>query len=100
MCALRTCQKGRSDSHGCFRSRGHLGSDSDEVVEEQETGVRSQESGVGSDVVPKIAFLFPGQGSQYPGMGRELAESYPAARGVFDTADAALRFPLSRICFE
>src|SRR5215472_5151461 len=33
-------------------------------------------------------------------MGRELAESHPAAREVFDTADAALRFPLSRVCFE
>jgi [acyl-carrier-protein] S-malonyltransferase len=50
--------------------------------------------------VPKIAFLFPGQGSQNPGMGRELAESYPAARGAFETADAALGFPLSQICFE
>jgi [acyl-carrier-protein] S-malonyltransferase len=48
----------------------------------------------------KIAFLFPGQGSQYPGMGRALAESFSAARRVFDTADAALGFPLSRLCFE
>lgn len=46
------------------------------------------------------AFLFPGQGSQAPGMGRELAERHPAARTVFDQADDALGFPLSRLCFE
>lgn len=46
----------------------------------------------------KIAFVFPGQGSQYPGMGRELCENYPAARKVFEEADAVA--PLSKICFE
>jgi len=50
--------------------------------------------------MPKIAFLFPGQGSQYPGMGRDLAENFPAARKVFDEADRALGFPLSKLCFE
>ena len=44
--------------------------------------------------------FFPGQGSQYPGMGRDLAEKFPAARGVFDAADAALGFALSRVCFD
>jgi [acyl-carrier-protein] S-malonyltransferase len=48
----------------------------------------------------KIAFLFPGQGSQAAGMGKELAETSPTARQVFEEADAALGFPLSRICFE
>src|SRR2546428_4406077 len=46
------------------------------------------------------AFVFPGQGSQYAGMGRELAERYPAARVVFDEADRVLGFSLSRLCFE
>jgi len=48
----------------------------------------------------KTAFVFPGQGSQYAGMGREVAEKYPAARAVFDEADRALGFPLSKLCFE
>src|SRR6202007_2360539 len=48
----------------------------------------------------KIAFVFPGQASQYPGMGKELAEKYPAARAVFDEADKALGFSISKLCFE
>lgn len=48
----------------------------------------------------KVAFVFPGQASQYPGMGKELAEKYPAARAVFDEADKALGFAVSKICFE
>jgi len=48
----------------------------------------------------EIAFLFPGQGSQAPGMGRELAEHFASAREVFEEADAALGFSLSRLCFE
>jgi [acyl-carrier-protein] S-malonyltransferase len=48
----------------------------------------------------KTAFLFPGQGSQFVGMGKSLAESFPAAAGCFATADDALGFPLSKICFE
>ncbi len=48
----------------------------------------------------KVAFVFPGQASQYPGMGRELAEKYPAARAVFDEADKALGFSISKMCFE
>lgn len=48
----------------------------------------------------KVAFVFPGQASQYPGMGKELAEQHPAARAVFDEADKALGFSISKICFE
>jgi [acyl-carrier-protein] S-malonyltransferase len=48
----------------------------------------------------KIAFLFPGQGSQRVGMGKEFAREFPAARRVFEEADDALRFSLSRLCFE
>jgi [acyl-carrier-protein] S-malonyltransferase len=48
----------------------------------------------------KIAFLFPGQGSQAAGMGKELAEAFPAAHQVFEEADAVLGFGLSRMCFE
>ncbi|MCP3979953.1 MAG: ACP S-malonyltransferase [bacterium] len=47
----------------------------------------------------RFAFLFPGQGAQFPGMGRELAEAYPESREVFDTADRALEASLSEMCF-
>ncbi|MDQ3889647.1 MAG: ACP S-malonyltransferase [Actinomycetota bacterium] len=48
----------------------------------------------------KVAFCFPGQGSQDVGMGRELAEMFPEARAVFDQASAAVGFDLARVCFE
>jgi [acyl-carrier-protein] S-malonyltransferase len=47
-----------------------------------------------------VAFVFPGQGSQRVGMGRDLCETFPESRAVFDEADSALGFPLSRLCFE
>ena len=47
-----------------------------------------------------IVLLFPGQGSQKPGMGKDLADAFPVARGVFGEVDAALGADLSRLCFE
>lgn len=48
----------------------------------------------------KTAFLFPGQGSQYAGMGKDLAENFPVARQTFEEADEALGFKLSSLCFN
>ncbi len=48
----------------------------------------------------KLAYLFPGQASQYPGMGKDLAANFAESRAVFDEADAALGFSISQLCFE
>ncbi len=47
-----------------------------------------------------VAYIFPGQGSQYVGMGKDLCEQFPEAKKYFDEADSVLGFPLSKICFE
>jgi [acyl-carrier-protein] S-malonyltransferase len=48
----------------------------------------------------KIAYLFPGQGSQAAGMGKDLYDNFPVAKETFAEADAALGYPLSQLCFE
>lgn len=47
-----------------------------------------------------LAYIFPGQGSQYPGMGKNLAENFATAKRIFEEADDALHFSISRLCFE
>ncbi len=51
-------------------------------------------------IMGKVAFVFPGQGSQYVGMGRDFCRDFPEAADIFERADAALGFSLSRLCFE
>ena len=47
-----------------------------------------------------IAFIFPGQGSQHPGMGKDLADNFPAAKQIFEEADRSVGFALSDLCFN
>jgi len=50
--------------------------------------------------MPKIAFIFPGQGAQYVGMGRDVCERYPSASEIFDRASAALGYDIKKVVFE
>ena len=65
-------------------------------VEVKNEPIGNRQSAIGNPV----AFLFPGQGSQYPGMGKDLAENFPAAEQVFEEADDALGFSISQLCFD
>jgi [acyl-carrier-protein] S-malonyltransferase len=47
-----------------------------------------------------IAYIFPGQGAQSVGMGKDLYENYPAAKEIFDKANTILKFDLKKLCFE
>ncbi len=51
-------------------------------------------------LLERPALVFPGQGSQFVGMGKDIYDSSPAGRAIFDEADRILEFPLSRLCFE
>lgn len=57
-------------------------------------------SGVGGVLLSKVAFLFPGQGSQQVGMGKSLVEEREEAKEIFDQADQVLGYSLSKLCFE
>ena len=65
--------------------------------EGKQDSVEKEKSAIGNQ---KSAMFFPGQGSQAPGMGRDLAEKFAVARQVFEEADEALGFAISRLCFE
>jgi len=61
---------------------------------------RPRAAGYTLTMADRLAYIFPGQGSQYAGMGLDLAENFPAAREVFEEADEALDFSLSQLCFK
>jgi [acyl-carrier-protein] S-malonyltransferase len=67
------------------------------VTKEQ---IDNRQSAIGNAPQSAIAYIFPGQGSQHPGMGKDLADNFPAARKVFEEVDEALGFHISRLCFE
>src|ERR1700719_2341002 len=71
------------------------------MTQSSDLAVDAASTSAGSHAGSKqIAFIFPGQGSQVVGMGKDLAEKYPVARQTFDEADEALGYKLSQLCFE
>jgi [acyl-carrier-protein] S-malonyltransferase len=69
------------------------------LIEDNKLPIGNQQSSM-ANRESAIAYIFPGQGSQYAGMGKDLAKSFPAAREVFEEVDESLGFSLSRLCFE
>src|ERR1700719_1743956 len=71
------------------------------MTQSSDLAVDAASTSAGSHAGSKqIAFLFPGQGSQAVGMGKDLAEKYPVARQTFEEADELLGYKLSQLCFE
>jgi [acyl-carrier-protein] S-malonyltransferase len=62
--------------------------------------IGNRQLAIGNAPQSAIAYIFPGQGSQHPGMGKNLAENFPVARRVFEEVDEALGFSISRLCFD
>ena len=56
--------------------------------------------GFAGDGMVEVAYLFPGQGSQFTGMGKDLYDVYPAAKQIFDRAAELLDFDIRSVCFE
>ena len=65
----------------------------------KDSGAATQPAGLVA-LQERPALVFPGQGSQYVGMGQDIYESSPAGRAIFEEADRILKFPLSKLCFE
>lgn len=63
-------------------------------LDNQQSAIRNPQFAIG-----RIAFVFPGQGSQSVGMGKDLYDNFPVARQIFEEADDALEFKLSELCF-
>src|SRR5579862_510334 len=81
------------DATGCQTDRK-------KIVQKNRAAGRRKRTRYTKSLPMKTAFVFPGQGSQYVGMGRSLVENFPEARAIFDQADQALGFSLSQLCFE
>src|SRR5260370_32849731 len=91
MCRIGSSPEGRRGAAGFLRRGRDVGRRCDALVRKDIGPMRP---------IGPIAFLFPGQGSQHAGMGKNLADNFSAARQVFEEADTALGFALSELCFD